>query len=431
MKRFLINQHKIFTNISGLYLIQFGNYILPVLIIPLLSRNLGSENYGKIIFAQSLIQYCWIIIDYGFNITATQQISVNRGSNIEIIKIVNRILFIKLILFLIVSMIFIGYSLIFVSDYVTKIVLLFSLIGLLGQVLTPLWYFQGIEKASFISFITFFPRLLGTALLFVVINNPNDTIYAVMIQSLSIVSGGSIAIIICLYQIKFHLTKVEFTELVNELRSGLPVFISQVSTVLFSNTTIFLLGIFVNFSAVTHFSIGEKIVRAFTGLVMPISIAIFPKVSYLVKISKYNALVFIRKVLLLGLPCFLTISVLIYLNANQLTKIISGGSNSEVELVIRTLSLLPTTVFIDNIYGTQVMLNFGMGTLFMFSVLLPGVISVILSITFLPNHGINAASYITSIAMILTMLSMIILVNLNGIGIFFSVKLSKLYSDQR
>jgi hypothetical protein len=44
-------------NAASLYLIQFANYIVPLIMIPYLVRVLGPAGYGAVAFAQGLINY--------------------------------------------------------------------------------------------------------------------------------------------------------------------------------------------------------------------------------------------------------------------------------------------------------------------------------------------------------------------------------------
>jgi PST family polysaccharide transporter len=65
-------------NAALMYLVQMTSYLFPLLILPYLARVLSQEKFGLIGFSQMSLYYFMILTDYGFNLTATREVAVER-----------------------------------------------------------------------------------------------------------------------------------------------------------------------------------------------------------------------------------------------------------------------------------------------------------------------------------------------------------------
>ena len=92
---------QIYQNVIFMSILQFVRLTIPLLMIPFLVKAVGVEKYGIIIFAQTLVLYFMIILNFGFEMSATKSVSINRSNNNKLSEIFTSILLIKIIIFFI------------------------------------------------------------------------------------------------------------------------------------------------------------------------------------------------------------------------------------------------------------------------------------------------------------------------------------------
>ena len=78
LKLLSIDIRNLISNFLSLSILQALNIFLPLLTFPYLIRVLEIENFGLVMFAQSFVYYFAIFIDFGFDYSATREISINR-----------------------------------------------------------------------------------------------------------------------------------------------------------------------------------------------------------------------------------------------------------------------------------------------------------------------------------------------------------------
>ncbi len=399
------HKKKLLENLSALYSLQFVNYLLPLFLLPYLIRVLQEQAFGVLSFSQALNQYFLIFTDYGFDLTATQKISLHRENPEQVSKIFWGVLTIKILLLSLSFCLLILLLTLWGKLETNRSVYLAAFLMVVGQVLFPVWFFQGLEKMKIIPVLLVSSRFLATLTVFIFVKEKSDLFLAVLIQSSGWLLSGVIALTIALRNKLIHFTLPHFKELRSLLNEGSYVFLSQLSSTLLSNTHILLLGMFTNFETVGIFSIGEKIIRAISGLSAPITKAIYPRVSYLFSRTPSDAMTFLKKVFWVGGIPF-TLSTLILLIIPQLIlHIITGASSNLLENILRVMAPIPLFIFLNNIYGTQILLNCGLSKTFGIGLLTIGLLTAASSLIFVPIFGLWGSVWIFTLSELLLFLT--------------------------
>lgn len=353
------DKKRLMSNFFSLSVLQGANYILPLITLPYLVRVLGVEYFGLLAFSTATITYLGIITDYGFNLSATKQVSIHRNNQSKLNEIFSAIMIIKVIL-MIVCLILLTILVFSFSKFSQHWDIYFLTFGVvLGQVLFPVWFFQGMERMKYITYLNIVSKLIFTGAIFFFVHQKEDYYLVPIFTSLGFIIVGiwSLYLIKREFSISFHFQKYE--DIVYYLKNGWHVFVSNVAISLYTVSTVFILGIFTNNIIVGYYSAAEKIIRAFIGLFIPFSQAIYPYIGKKAHESKKEAIAILQK-MSLGTAFFtLLLSFFVFLGAEWLSNTILGEEYQKSIIIIQVLSFLPLIIGLNNIFGILTMLNFG------------------------------------------------------------------------
>jgi PST family polysaccharide transporter len=144
------------------------------------------------------------------------------------------------------------------------------------------------------------------------------------------------------------------------------------------------LGLLTNPTVVGYYSAAEKIVKATSGLLGPLSQASYPRFSKMASKSKALVLQWGRRMLfLMGIIGFI-LSLALLLGSSAIVRLVLGTEYELSIMVVRILAPLPFLIAISNILGVQIMFAFRYEKKVFTRVLLAGLINIILAILLAP-----------------------------------------------
>lgn len=347
------------SNIVSLSVLQATNYLLPLLTLPYLVRVLGPEYFGLLSFATATITYFMLIADYGFNLSATRQISIHREDKEKVNDIFSSVMTIKVALlvvgFLLMSLLILNFDKFSEDSEVYYIT--FGVV--IGQALFPVWLFQGMERMKYITYLNIGAKVFFTVCIFVFVREQTDYLMVPIFTAMGFIVAGVWSLFLVKNTFDVHF-KWQSLEAINyQLSEGWHVFFSSLSISLYTTSTTFILGLLTNNIVVGYFAAANKIVQAVKGFYVPISQAIYPLVSKKMNYDKKSGLKFVGKVTwFVGLGMFL-ISTVLFIFAEPIIYLLMGEQYKQSILLLQIMSFLPFIIALSNIFGIQIMLNLG------------------------------------------------------------------------
>jgi PST family polysaccharide transporter len=400
-----------------LYALQGLNYLVPLAVLPYLVRVLGMERYGLVAFAQAFGQYFVILTDYGFNLSATKRIALIKNDREELSVTYWSVLLLKFAFMALgaiaATVLVLGIAR-FRSDATLYAI---SYVAVLGNVLFPVWFFQGMEQMRYISVLSGATRLLAALLIFALVHKQSDYALALALQSGAFLVAGILGFWTAIARFHIPFRSPSKTALLRTLSDGWHLFVSNAAGTLYATTNVFLVGLVAGNVQAGYFSAAERIVRSIQGMLGPITQAIYPHVSELAAKSRDAALQFIRKSLLwIGILSFVP-SVLLLVLARPIATILFRNAADGSLAPLRWMAMLPFVISISTVLAIQTMIPFGMEKQLSRIYVVAGLSSLLFSLPLI--HQFGASGGAAAVLIIETCIVVAMWRSLNQYGISF------------
>jgi len=338
MIKITADKKRLLSNFFSLSALQGLNMLLPLITMPYLVRVLGVENFGLVNFALSIIMYFNILVSFGFDLSATREISIHRDNTKKVSEIFSSVMIIKTVLGLI-SFFILSLLILSLGSIKEHYMLYYATFGIvIGNVIFPAWFFQGMERMKYITYVNVISRLFFTILIFILVHESSDYIYVPILNSLGAIIGGlySLWLIYKLFNIQFSFPSINMIFL--KFKDSYLFFLSRVANdgSRYYATTI--IGIYFGNVAVGYYAMVEKLYYAFMSMGGIVAQTLYPYMS------RTKNIVFFKKIILLimGISIGLLIPIM-YFNETILKLL--------YDVTDETLSNLFLLIFSGAIFG--------------------------------------------------------------------------------
>lgn len=384
---------RLIENIFSLTVLQGANYILPLLTIPYLVRVLGPEYFGLLAFATSTITYFVLITNYGFNLSATRQISIHRDNKDKVTEIFSAVMTIKTALMVLSFglMALLVFSFEKFNQYWEVYFITFGMV--IGQVLFPVWLFQGMERMKYITYLNIGAKTFFTGCIFIFVQEEADYLLVPLLTTMGFLFAGFYSLYLVKNELNVNFSWQPAAAIKSQLAEGIHMFFSSMVTSLYTVSATFLLGLFTNNVAVGYFAAAEKIVQAVRGLYAPISEGIYPLIGKKIHEDKQAGLMFIKKITWIVGAGMFVISALLFLLAEPIVELMLGRNFQQSVLLLQIMAFLPFIISMSNIYGIQTILNLGYKKEFSYILTAAAILGVGLTLILVPVYDEQGTAF--------------------------------------
>ena len=413
----MLNYKNFFKSLSALGLVQITNYILPLFVLPIITRILGPEKLGLISYLTSFITYFTLLINFGFDITASRKL-IKDPNNIQLRnKIFSEVICAKLFLLIIsiVIFLFILFKIPILNQ--NKLLAFYSFLVCFSSVFTNNWIFQVMQDLPKVALFDFLSKSIINILLISIIKVEEDYFWYILLSSLVTILIGFSNFITAIFKYKIKLHYIPIKNVLNLLINEKIYFFSLIIISLYTTTNTIILGTLTDTISIGYYIYGQKLIFVSYGLInMPLGSALFPLIGSAFAINKQKGINFIQKIIPIVFYITFIFGFILLIFGPSFLLWFYGEKFRPSLLVFRLLTFIPMIIALANLCGYQILLNLKMDKLYFKITIFSAIFSMLANYFFVRKIGYVGSAIVWILTEILILL--IYLVYLRKIDIY-------------
>ncbi len=364
---------KFASNTIFLLLLTFSNYLFNFLTFPYLTRILGPAVFGNIGFATSVMTYFQLVLEFGFLLSATEDIAKNREDKKHISKIFTSVTCCKI--FLVLASLTVLLVLCAFVDRFKSDPALFILYFIAYAVFAfiPDYLYRGIENMKAITVRSVLIKMFSTVMIFVFLKDVTQYYLVPVFTGI----GNLFAVIFVLlhvHKLGYGFVKVKISDVLTALKRSSYYFISRIASAVYTATNTMILGFTFGDGSVLvgHYSTAEKGISVAKQAISPITDSLYP---HMVKHRNFKL---VKKLLLLGMPVLFIGCAVVMIIANPLCAFVFGEEYYDAGNYLRLLAPVVFFSYPGMIFGFPMLTPMGLSKHANLSVIFGAVLQLVM-----------------------------------------------------
>lgn len=337
--------------------LQGLNYLVPLLVWPYLMVVLGAEGFGKIGFALALCQFMMLVVDFGFNLTATKQVALAADKQ-EVSRIASDTMGAKLCL-LTLAVLLVAAVLCIPRFAIYSVVTWAMFPMVAGHVFTMQWLYQGLNRIRIVSIVNCACRLCILPLTVLLVKGEGDVLCAAGIQAGTYVLSGVIMVVVTWRMHLISLCRTNMVRMRNAIKGSLPIFLSNATSSLYATLFVVFLGYFASSQEVGCYTAAEKVMRVCCYIVLlPAVQAYYPRISRMAQTDRNRARRTVKGIAVI-LSCLMMLAgIALFFFSEQIMSLL-GKDYGATQVLFRILAIVPLFVALGGVTGQLGLLAMG------------------------------------------------------------------------
>jgi O-antigen/teichoic acid export membrane protein len=412
------SKKKTLMNFLSLSILQIGNYVLPMITLPIISRIIGPEKYGAVNYAFAFVGYFIMLINAGFDLYGTRQIISFNGDKGKINELFSRITLSKVYISIVSTIIFVFCLFTIEQLRAEKLITIFTYLMCIGWIINPSWLYNGMQDSRRYAVFSFTSKLLFSVAVVLMVREKSDYIYHPLITSLAhiLVSFISFVYAIRKYKIKLHI--VHWKKVLGTINENKSLSIIWWITNQASSTGIVVAGFLLSGLEIGYYSAALRMIIIIQSIVsMPLNTVLFPYIGEAFVKGYSNGIERVHKTL----PYLFMIAVVIatgtFVISKPLILLFFGVQFAEAAFLLKILAVALFFSTINNALGQQIMLNLKRDGIQIKFITSGFILNVLFLLLFINSYGITGAALAWPAAEMLMFIGYMIYFKLNSIQV--------------
>ena len=405
-------------NIFSLGVVQVANFAFPVITVLVVSRIIGPDKFGVINFAAAFVTYFTLLINYGFDLSATRVIAANRDNLEERNRIFNLVILAKLLLFGLSIVLFVGSLFLIPQLRQEKTVAIFSFIFCFSWVITPTWLYQGMQELSRVAIFNLSTKVLSTLIILLVIRVKSDYIWQPLALSLAQIAVGIYAFFFAIRRYRITLYWAPLKPVLKMLWTEKLLFFSTVVVNLYTTTNVVILGFMQSDTQVGYYTAGWRLITVVQALIsLPLAQALFPFIGTAFAGGRERGLEVVRQLFPVVTLITLGAALMMWLFGPMAILLFYGEKFAPAIGVFRILVFVPMMIGWNNLLGVQTMINLKKDKMFFWITAAGAILSLGLNVLLVSLLGYKGSAWSWLITEMLITLMMFSVLYRDGITV--------------